>query len=140
MKEQKMKKATTVLTGLLLAGTASADPLTGVDRFVCAASQVQICIEADTCYASSPWELGVPEFVVIDLDKATISTTESSGEKRSTGFNNVTNVDGTIFLQGMEGGRAFSFVIDEATGYMSVAVARDGIVVSVFGACTDADI
>ena len=134
-----MKKMTMVLAGLLLAGAASADPLTGVDRFVCAAAQVQICIEADTCYSASPWELGVPEFVVIDLDKKTISTTESSEEKRSTAFSNVTNDDGTIFLQGMEGGRAFSFVIDEATGYMSVAVARDGIVVSVFGACTDAD-
>ena len=135
-----MKRTMTVLAGLLLAGAASADPLTGVDRFVCATSQVQICLEGDTCYSASPWELDVPEFVVIDLDKKTISTTESSGEKRSTSFNNVTNDDGTIFLQGMEGGRAFSFVIDEATGYISVAVARDGFVVSVFGACTDADI
>jgi len=134
-----MKKATTVLAGLLLAGAASADPLTGVDRFVCAAAQVQICIEADTCYSASPWELDVPEFVVIDLDKNTISTTESSGDERSTKFSKATKDEGTIFLQGIEGGRAFSFVIDEATGYMSVAVARDGIVVSVFGACTDAD-
>lgn len=37
-------------------------------------------------------------------------------------------------------GRAFSFVIDEATGHMTVAVSRDGLSVSVFGACTDADI
>jgi len=40
----------------------------------------------------------------------------------------------------MEGGRAFSFVIDEATGLLTVAVARDGLSVSVFGACTDADV
>jgi len=134
-----MKKATVVLAGLLLAGTAYADPLTGVNRFVCAASQVQICLERDTCYAASPWELDVPEFVVIDLDKNTISTTESSGDERSTEFSKATKDEGAIFLQGIEGGRAFSFVIDEATGYMSAAVARDGIVVSVFGACTDAD-
>ena len=110
-----------------------------MDRFVCAAAQVQICIEADTCYSASPWELDVPEFVVIDLDKNTISTTESSGDERSTKFSKAAKDEGTIFLQGIEGGRAFSFVIDEATGYMSVAVARDGIVVSVFGSCTDAD-
>ena len=135
-----MKKMTLVLAGMLLAGAAYADPLTGVDRFVCAASQVRICIEADTCYSASPSELDVPEFVVIDIDKDTISTTESSGENRSTAFNMAIRDEGKIYLQGVEGGRAFSFVIDEATGYMSVAVARDGAVVSVFGSCTDADI
>ena len=135
-----MKRIAMVLAGLVLAGTAYADPLTGMNRFVCAASQVQICLEGDTCYSASPWELDVPEFVVIDLKKKSISTTKSSGDDRSTTFNNSVRSDGNIFLQGLEAGRAFSFVIDEATGYMSVAVARDGMVVSVFGACTDADI
>jgi hypothetical protein len=45
-----------------------------------------------------------------------------------------------IVLQGVEAGRAFSFVIDEATGLLTVAVASDGMSVSVYGACTDADI
>ena len=134
-----MKKMTMVLAGLLLAGTAYADPLTGVDKFVCAAAQVQICVEGDTCYSASPWELDVPEFVVIDLKKNTISTTKSSGDNRSTAFNKATRDEGKIYLQGVEGGRAFSFVIDEATGFISVAVARDGFVVSIFGSCTDAD-
>jgi len=131
---------TMVLAGLLLAGMAYADPLTGVDKFVCAASQVQICLEGDTCYSASAWELDIPEFVVIDLKKNTISTTKSSGDERSTTFKNAVKNDGKIFLQGHQAGRAFSFLIDEATGLMSVAVARDGMVVSVFGACTDSDI
>ena len=135
-----MKRIAMVLAGLILAGTAYADPLAGVNRLVCAASQVQICLEGDTCYSALPWELGVPEFVVIDLKKKSISTTKSSGDDRATTFNNSVKSDGNIILQGLEDGRAFSFVIDEATGYMSVAVARDGMVVSVFGACTDADI
>ena len=40
----------------------------------------------------------------------------------------------------MEDGRVFSFVIDEATGRMTVAVSRDGISVRVFGACTDTNL
>ena len=44
--------------------------------------------------------------------------------------------DGLIVLQGIEAGRAFSFVIDEESGMVSVAVARDGLTVSIFGACT----
>ena len=46
----------------------------------------------------------------------------------------------TIYLQGKEGERTFSFVIDEYSGHMTVAIVRDGISVTVFGACTDADI
>jgi len=135
-----MRKAIIVLAGLLLAGTANADPLTGVNRFVCAASQVQICLEGDTCYTASPWELGVPEFVVIDLKKKSISTTKASEGKRATTFSKPIKEDGKIFFQGFEGGRAFSFVVHEATGYMSAAVARDGMVISVFGACTDTNL
>ncbi|MGB5689097.1 MAG: hypothetical protein WBM45_07450 [Woeseiaceae bacterium] len=135
-----MKRITIVLAGLLLAGTAYADPLTGVNKFVCATSQVQICLEGDTCYSTSAWEIGVPDFVVIDLKKSLISTTKSSGEDRSTKFSTVVNDEGTIVLQGMEGGRAFSLVIDEATGFLTAAVARDGFVVSVFGVCTDTDL
>jgi len=135
-----MKRTTIVLAGLFLAGAAHADPLTGVNRFVCSAVQSQICLEGDTCYSASPWELGVPDFVVIDLKKNMISTTKSSGDERSTKFNRVSNDDGTIVLQGIQNGRAFSLVIDDATGLMSSAIVRDGIVVNVFGACTDTDL
>ena len=44
--------------------------------------------------------------------------------------------DGFLVLQGFEHGRAFSFLITEKTGRASIAVARDGLGVSVFGACT----
>ena len=134
-----MKKQIMVVTGMLTAGVVGAENLQGVDRMVCAAADVQICIEYDTCYSAAPMDLGVPEFVVIDTDKKTISTTKSSGLNRSTEFASVAKEDGLIYLQGVEGGRAFSFVIHEETGRMTVAVSRDGLAVSVFGACTSTD-
>jgi hypothetical protein len=82
----------------------------------------------------------VPDFVVINTKKKTISTTKASGLNRSTEFSKVEKSDGLIYLQGVDRGRAFSFVIDEATGRMTVAVSRDGLSVTVFGACTDTDI
>jgi len=135
-----MKKLMIALAGMLVGGLVQADNLNGVDEMICAATQVQICIENDTCYSATPAELDVPNFVVIDTRKKTISTTEASDENRSTKFTSVEKLDGLIYLQGIEGGRAFSFVIDEATGRMTVAVSRDGLSVSVFGACTDTDI
>ena len=135
-----MRKLTAAIAGLLIGGLVQAENLEGVDEFVCAATQVQICIEDDTCYTSAPWELDMPDFVVIDISKKTVSTTKASKRNRSTKFTSVSRDDGLIYLQGIEGGRAFSFVIHEATGRMTVAVSRDGLSVSVFGACTDTNL
>jgi len=135
-----MNKRMITLVGLLTGALAQADPLTGVDKFLCAAAQVQICIENDTCYMASAWELDVPDFVVIDLAKKKVSTTKASGLNRSTTFTSMSRSDAQIILQGTEAGRAFSFVIDEATGRMTVAVARDGVAVNVFGVCTSTDL
>jgi len=135
-----MKKIATGFVAMLSAGAALADNLDGVDKMICAAAQVQICIESDACYSASAEELGVPTFVIIDTKKKTISTTKASVENRSTTFSTVSKDDGVIYLQGLEGGRAFSFVIEEAGGHMTVSVARDGISVSVFGACTDSNL
>jgi hypothetical protein len=66
--------------------------------------------------------------------------TKASQENRTSPITTLSRTDGNIFLQGIEGGRAFSFVIDEETGRVTVAVSRDGLTVTVFGACTDTDV
>lgn len=135
-----MKKLAVIVAGMLLVVSALADNLEGVDKMICAAGQVQICIENDMCYPANAAELDVPDFVIIDLKKKVISTTKASNQNRSTPLKYIERADGLVYLQGIEGGRAFSFMIDEATGRMTVSVARDGVAVSVFGACTDAEL
>lgn len=135
-----MKKWAIAFAGVLTGGAVQAENLEGVNEMICAPIQVEICIENDMCYPALPAELGVPDFVVIDIRKKTVSTTKSSNENRSTPLQSVSRSDGLIFLQGNEGQRLFSFVIDEATGRMTVAVARDGISVSAFGVCTSTDV
>ena len=131
-----MKRVSLLAAGITMGSLALADSVVGVDEIICAAGQVQICIEQDTCYATSAADLDVPEFVLIDTKKGTISTTKASGLNRSTEFTKSERKDGLIHLQGVEGGRAFSFVIHEDTGRMTAAIARDGLSVTVFGACT----
>jgi hypothetical protein len=134
-----MKRLVIASAGLI--GTvAAADDLQGIDRLLCAVSQVIVCAEQSECFTVLAWEIGVPEFVVVDLDKKTLSTTKASQENRTTAFTTLSRTDGNIYLQGMENGRAFSFVIHEETGNVTVAVSRDGLTVTVFGVCTDADI
>ena len=85
---------------------------------------------------TAPWNLNIPQFIEIDLAGKMLSTTKASGENRSTPIRSLLREDGNIYLQGVEGGRAFSFVITEATGMASIAVAREDVTVSVFGVCT----
>ena len=49
----------------------------------------------------------------------------------------IDTVPGSL-MQGIENGRAYSFVIEQDLGLLTAALARDGVTLSVFGACTDA--
>jgi len=123
---------------VLLAAFASvlADDLTGVKRFVCAPAQVNICYEDGSCISAMPWDVDVPRFLEIDLKQKSVATTEASGENRVTPIQSMSEDDDAIYLQGVENGRAFSFVINKSSGFMSVAVAREYLTVTGFGACT----
>lgn len=113
-----------------------ADDLTGAKRFVCAPAQVNICYEDGSCISAMPWDVNVPRFLEIDLKQKSIATTEASGENRVSPIQSISEDDDAVFLQGVENGRAFSFVINKLSGFMSVAVARDYLTVTGFGACT----
>ena len=136
-----VRKKIYIALGLLLASAASiADDVSNSNKLLCSTSQLVVCFESGECITMQPWEIGVPQFVIVDTKKKLISTTKASGENRSTPIRTLEREDSTIFLQGVEAGRAFSFSIDEQTGLLTVAVSRDGLTVSVFGACTDSDI
>ena len=120
---------------LLVPQLAVADDVHGTDLMICASVEATVC-SLDGCEIGTPWFWGIPQFVEIDLKAKQLKTTAASGENRATPFNSMERKDGLIFLQGVENGRAFSFVITEETGVLSAAVAREELTVSVFGACT----
>jgi hypothetical protein len=135
-----MKRSVVASVGLLASSVALADNLEGADRLLCAPEQIKICVEDADCYPAHASELGVPDFILVDLKNKKLQTTKASDQTRTTAFSTMTRNAGKIYLQGIENGRAFSFVIDEATGRMTVAVSRDGVAVSAFGACTNAKV
>jgi hypothetical protein len=125
-----------VLATLLTVPDLRADDLRGSNRILCTAVQATRCTMDDDCEIGAPWNWNIPQFIEVDLTAKTLATTKASGEQRSTPIKNFERQAGHIFLQGLEGGRAFSFAIDEETGMLSAAVAADGVTVGVFGACT----
>lgn len=135
-----MKKLAIAILASVTCSQVVADDVTDADRLLCSTSEVMVCFEGAECMKVLPWELNVPQFVIVDLKKKTISTTKASNEPRSTPIRSLERGGEAIVLQGTEAGRAFSFNIDKITGLLTAAVARDGITASVFGACTDADV
>ena len=135
-----MTKKFLVVALLSIPGAGIADDLSGLDKFLCSPAQIISCFEGAECSTLLPWEADIPQFVIIDTKKKLISTTKGSNENRSTPIQSVQREDSTIYLQGVEGGRAFSFVIEESSGLLTVSVARDGVTVTIFGACTDTDV
>ena len=122
----------------ILSGSALADNLSKADEYLCAPIQVMACKSNGDCNQGLPSSFNIPQFIVVDLKKKELRTTEASVENRRTPLKHIQREDGLTVLQGYEMGRAFSFVINEETGVASVAVSRDGTTVSVFGACTPA--
>ena len=133
-----MKTLLISISTFFAVGLAFADDVSDSDKLLCSASKVTLCFENGECMDADPWELDIPQFVLIDLKKKAVSTTKASGENRSTKVQTSSD-ENELFLQGIENGRAFSFVIDQATGLLSAAILSDGATISVFGACTDSD-
>jgi hypothetical protein len=120
---------------LLAPQFAVADDVHGADMLICASVEATVC-SLDGCEIGTPFIWDIPQFVEIDLKAKRLSTTAASGENRATPIKSLERKDGLIVIQGVENGRAFSFVITEETGVLSAAVAREELTVSVFGACT----
>jgi len=128
--------AASAIAVMFATAPAAADDLTGAKRFLCAAGEVTVCTMEGECASGPPWEFNVPDFIEVDLEAGLLKTTEASQENRQTPILNTTREDGRNVLQGFEMGRAFSIYVDESSGDMTAATARDGLFVGAFGVCT----
>ena len=139
-----MKRRNNPARGLLLAAflvssaPLLADNLAGSQTFLCAAREVFACSPGDSCSALDPADLNVPDFLLVDLAAKQLRTTAASGENRATAILQMSRDQGLLFLQGIDMGRAWSFLIIEETGDLTASVARENLSVSVFGVCTPA--
>ena len=63
-------------------------------------------------------------------------TIRSEEQKRNRPSSTVDHMDGKLILQGTQGQRGWTMLIDEDTGRLSATVTADGEGFVVFGACT----
>jgi hypothetical protein len=103
---------------------------------LCAVIEVFDCQGAGDCQRGTADSVNLPQFLKIDINAKTLSTTEAGEGKKVTPIKNFERVEGHLILQGVEGGRPWSLVIATETGKVSATVSDDQVGFVVFGACT----
>jgi hypothetical protein len=124
---------------LLCCGAVLAEDLSGSDSLLCYGLSATRCELGAACEALAPWQLNLPDFVKLDLRGKRIHTTAASSEERETPLQSVQRDNGTILIHGSQGGRAFSWLIDEMSGDGTLSVAGHGQGVTVFTVCAAVD-
>ena len=120
--------------GLGCAAIASAAGFDGSKELLCAPTDLAQCDETARCERVSPSEVDLPPFLRVDFAKKRL--TDLADPPRETPIETVRQFEGSTILQGAQNGRAWSLVIDQATGRLTGSVADGEGAFAVFGACT----
>lgn len=129
-----LRALSVVLCLLLMPSYLIAAPYDGSMPLLCATMTVQECEDTGECQRRTATSVGLPPFIVIDVDKKLIHAPDQDG--RTSPLKHFEHLDGRLVLYGGEEGRGWSMVIQEDTGTMSAAVVGDQVGFVVFGACT----
>jgi hypothetical protein len=112
------------------AGAAEFD---GSMPLLCAFTKAMQCDPQGGCEQVLPEEVGLSTFVKIDFQKKIVTMPEP-GNTRTTEIKSFERVDGKLILMGREL-RAWSVVIGEKTGKMTLALAGEDDGFVLFGTC-----
>jgi hypothetical protein len=105
----------------------------GSTPLLCVPIAVTECGAEGECKRGTASSVNLPQFIRVDLKAM---TTRSEEEKRESPVKTVEHMNGKLILQGTQGERGWTMLIEEDTGRMSATVTADGEGFVVFGACT----
>jgi hypothetical protein len=103
---------------------------------LCAVIEVFDCQGGGECQRGTAESVNLPQFLKINVQDKTLTTTGEGESKRSTPIKHLERTDDSLILQGVEGSRAWSMIIAKETGKTSATVSDDHVGFVVFGACT----
>jgi len=128
-----------ILATTFLAVPVAADDVTGEVEILCSTLRVKECFADGGCTEGPPETWNIPRFTQINLDDRTLTTTQGSGESRTTPIEYFEREGQQIALEGAEDGKAFSILLEADTGFASIAIALQGSVLAGFADCTPLD-
>ena len=133
----KRVKQAIFLGGLLciLPLTVWAGDFDGSKNLVCAVTVTHECLAMGGCLSGTAESIDIPQFVEIDFENKSIRSLAGVEPVRNTTIARSARADGKLVLQGMQRGRAWSLVLNEASGKIVLTATDDQFGFVVFGAC-----
>ena len=123
----------TVLMGCTI--RADAETIDGKGKLLCAPTTVLACSAERQCASSTPGAANLPNFIRVDFKKKHFSGADIQGPTNKTAIENVTVKDGKVVVQGADGPRTWSLVIDQHSGGMTGAVVDSNATFVIYGEC-----
>jgi hypothetical protein len=123
-----------VLTTCLPAQVSAGD-FDGSKPLICATIETLECEPGGKCHKGTAESIDIPQFLKINFKKKIISGTGEDGTVRTTKIENISRIPGKLIIQGVQEGRAWSSVISEVTGKMTLSASDDQLGFVVFCAC-----
>jgi hypothetical protein len=133
MKLNRVACATALLT---LCGGVAADDLTGSQSFICTGWHAVTCNTEGVCDNTEAWKLNMPDFLRVDLRGKELFTPEGSDQPRASPIESIAREDNILYLNGRQGARGWSWIVNEASGEGTLALVSENSSVTIFTACT----
>ena len=132
----KTRLARLLMMLLLLMSSVSclAAETTGSGQLLCAITEVVECDASGECTRLAAEDVGLPDFLKIDLEAKRIYEA-TSVSLRETRFKIVSTIDGLTILSGIEGLRGWSAVLSENNTRLNASITHEQAGFVVFGAC-----
>jgi hypothetical protein len=124
-----------ILTGLLFALVAAAPsgPLGTEKPLLCSIAEVAECDGVAECSDATPEQLDLPPLWRVDFAGKQLATTDG---KRSSPITALEALETVLVMQGHEGGRGWTLVVERATGHLSGSIADAEGAFVLAGSCT----
>ena len=116
---------------LLTWGAAAAGDFDGSKLLICAPVEALDCAPGEGCVKERPEDVGAPNFLRIDVANNVIV-----GPKQTTPILLMDKSDDQILLQGKELGYAWTLVLAQDSGTMTVTLVNREAAFVLFGSCT----
>jgi hypothetical protein len=116
---------------LMTSRTAAAGDFDGSKLLICAPVEAMDCGPGEGCSKERPEDIGAPNFLRIDVANKVIV-----GPKQTTPILVMDKSDDQILLQGKELGYAWTLVLDQESGTMTVTLVNREAAFVLFGPCT----
>jgi len=104
-------------------------------ELLCAIMEVFECSLENDCAEVTAESANLPMFTRIDFENMKLLSPKGSKDTRASSISHVRKSNGSVLLQGMAHGRAWSIAISEVSGKMTASISEDEGGFIVFGAC-----